>query len=151
LAARLPDTLRDGQVGNGTSAASAVAHAGRPPCQRHCRTLATLLVMQGVLMLLGNLPLRAEAALDGDRRGAVALQCRLAGGAWQPCQMQVERVGSHWWLLIGGQKLEFRHDGRGQVTMQRGNGDWRQVDSRWGDDASLCWDGVCARGDIPLD
>jgi hypothetical protein len=25
------------------------------------------------------------------------------------------------------------------------------VSSRWEDRNSLCWDGVCARGDIPLD
>jgi hypothetical protein len=25
------------------------------------------------------------------------------------------------------------------------------VNSRWIESSSLCWDGVCARGDIPLD
>lgn len=128
-----------------------MANAGRLPSLAHGPILAGLLVVQTLLTLVSSQSMRAEAAPDADRRGTVALQCRLAGGAWQPCQMQVERVGSHWWLLIGGQRLEFRHDGRGQVTMQQGNGDWRQVDSSWGEDASLCWNGVCARGDIPLD
>jgi hypothetical protein len=128
-----------------------VANAGRLPYLAHCRSLVGLLVVQTLLVLVASQPMRAEATADADRRGTVALQCRLGGGTWQPCQMQVERVGSHWWLLIGGQRLEFRHDGRGQVTMQQGNGDWRQVDSRWGEDASLCWNGVCAKGNIPLD
>jgi hypothetical protein len=25
------------------------------------------------------------------------------------------------------------------------------VSSRWDDQNKLCWDGICARGDIPLD
>lgn len=113
--------------------------------------LRAVVVVQAVLPLLITAPLRAEAAPEAGRPGTIALECRLPPGPWQPCQMQVERVGAHWWLLIGDQRLEFRHDGRGQVTMQRGKENWRQVDSRWGDDASLCWDGVCARGEIPLD
>jgi len=80
----------------------------------------------------------------------VPLRCRLNQGAWQECQMQVDQVGSHWWLLVGTQKLEFRHDGLGSVTMQHGDGDWLPVSSRW-EDRDLCWNGVCARGEIPLD
>ena len=64
--------------------------------------------------------------------------------------MQVEQVGRHWWLLVGAQKLEFRHDGLGSVTMQDGDGDWLPVSSRWVD-RDLCWNGVCTRGEIPLD
>lgn len=113
--------------------------------------LRAVAVIPTVLPLLIPAPLRAESAPETGRFGTIALECRLASGPWQPCQMKVERLGAHWWLLIGDQRLEFRHDGRGQVTMQRGQENWRQVDSRWGDDASLCWDGVCARGEIPLD
>ena len=89
---------------------------------------------------------------DGERSVVVPLECRLREGAWQPCHMQIEEVGGHWWLLIGDQRLEFRHDGRGSVTMQEHpTGRWQPVSSRWQEDTSLCWDGVCAKGDIPLD
>lgn len=65
--------------------------------------------------------------------------------------MEVVIIGSQWALVVGRQRWEFRHDGRGSVTMQHGADSWRPVSSRWEDRNSLCWDGVCARGDIPLD
>jgi hypothetical protein len=37
------------------------------------------------------------------------------------------------------------------VTMRRDDGPWRQVSSRWEQPGDLCWDGLCARGPIPLD
>lgn len=80
----------------------------------------------------------------------VPLQCRLGDGPWQDCQMRVEELGAHWFLLIGERRIEFRHDGRGAVTMQE-QGRSREVTSRWREDHSLCWDGTCARGEIPLD
>lgn len=83
--------------------------------------------------------------------GLVPLQCRLANGPWQDCQMQVEQVGVHWFLLVGGQRIEFRHDGRGTVRMLQPSGDWQPVNSRWLENSNLCWDGICARGDLPLD
>jgi hypothetical protein len=91
-------------------------------------------------------PLRAEPITR-----EIPLQCRLGNGPWQDCRMRVEQVGSHWWLQVGPQTLEFRHDGRGSVTMQAASSGWRAVESRWEEDTSLCWDGVCARGEIPLD
>jgi hypothetical protein len=83
--------------------------------------------------------------------GLISLECRLADGPWQTCQMQVDQLGAHWYLLVGGERIEFRHDGHGKVTMLRPSGGWRPVNSRWLEDTSLCWDGVCAKGDIPLD
>jgi hypothetical protein len=80
----------------------------------------------------------------------IPLECRLGDGPWQACRMEVEQVGAHWFLLIGERRIEFRHDGRGAVTMQE-QGHSRAVNSRWLEDRSLCWDGTCARGDIPLD
>lgn len=79
------------------------------------------------------------------------LQCRLAGGPWRPCQMEVQDVGVHWVLRIGEQRIEFRHSGDGAVRMQKEAGPWQSVTATWQADASLCWDGVCAKGDIPLD
>ena len=94
----------------------------------------------------------ACAALQADSLpGQVSLQCRLADGPWQDCHMQVEKLGLHWFLLVGGQRIEFRHDGRGKVTMLKPSGGWQPVHSRWVENTDLCWDGVCARGDIPLD
>jgi hypothetical protein len=44
-----------------------------------------------------------------------------------------------------------RLDQRGSLRMQEPGSRWREVDSRWIESSSLCWDGICARGDIPLD
>ena len=112
-----------------------------------------------VLLLSLALPLAAQRAPAAAQRTpalaqegpAVELQCRVGGGAWQPCRMQVESLGERWWLIVADQRFGFRHDGRGGVTMQAGSSAWRPVDARWQNDASLCWNGVCARGDIPLD
>jgi hypothetical protein len=52
---------------------------------------------------------------------------------------------------VGNQRIDFRHDGRGSVQMQRGGRGWQPVRAHWHDDTSLCWDGVCAKGDLPLD
>ncbi len=106
-------------------------------------------LLAGALML--SLAMACAALQAQPLTGLVPLECRLNEGPWQTCQMQVEEIGAHWFLLVGGQRIEFRHDGRGSVTMQRDPGVWRPVSSRWQEDTSLCWDGVCARGDIPLD
>ncbi len=79
------------------------------------------------------------------------LECRLGDGPWQACWMEVIEVGRHWVLRIGHRHLEFRHDGRGVLRMQRDGGPWRTVTGRWQQPGDLCWDGLCARGDIPLD
>ena len=81
----------------------------------------------------------------------VPLQCRLAAGAWQNCTMRVDRLGEHWWLELGRRRIEFRHDGHGGMAMRWPGGPWKPVNSRWNSDGSLCWDGICARGAIPLD
>jgi hypothetical protein len=35
--------------------------------------------------------------------------------------------------------------------MQHHGSGWRPVTAHWHDDTNLCWDGICARGDLPLD
>lgn len=82
---------------------------------------------------------------------AAVLQCRLGNGPWQPCRMEVQDVGLRWALRIGEQRIEFRHSGDGTVRMQKGAGPWQPVTATWQPDTSLCWDGICAKGDIPLD
>jgi hypothetical protein len=90
------------------------------------------------------LPVRAEAV-------QVPLRCRIQGGSWQPCRMTIERIGEHWWLEVGNERLEFRSDGRGQVTLNDGKGQARQVVPAWSEEQALCWDGVCSLGSFPLD
>lgn len=102
-----------------------------------------------------RLTLLFAAALSLQPAGAepmrVPLECRLAGGPWQACTMTIEQVGAHWWLDVGQERLEFRSDGRGAVSLRAGSGSTRAVLPAWNQEQALCWDGVCARGDIPLD
>lgn len=93
----------------------------------------------------------AAEADAADGAGAPQLECRLQAGPWQRCRMEVEQLGSRWWLVVGDQRIGFRHDGRGSVRMQWEGGAWQPVTARWDKDTNLCWDGVCARGDLPLD
>ncbi|MEB3200042.1 MAG: hypothetical protein VKK62_05910 [Synechococcaceae cyanobacterium] len=102
-----------------------------------------MLALSGLLS--GNDP-----ALAAEQR-MFPLQCRLGNGPWTACAMEVEQIGLEWQLVIGGRRIRFRHDPRGPLRMQEPGRDWRSVDSRWEDSRDLCWDGVCARGDIPLD
>ncbi len=81
----------------------------------------------------------------------VPLRCRLDGGPWRDCVMVVERLGEAWQLLLGSEQFGFQHDGSGQVQMRRGQARWLPVQARWTADAALCWDGLCAQGNIPLD
>jgi hypothetical protein len=99
----------------------------------------------GALLLLATsgLPLLAEPV-------GIPLECRLKTGPWRPCTMLVEQVGLHWWLVVDDVRYEFEHDGKGTMRLRDGGG-WRRVNSHWAEDMSLCWNGLCARGDIPLD
>jgi hypothetical protein len=103
------------------------------------------------LLLAGTVSGRAAPERGGSEPSGIALECRRGKGPWRRCRMQVREVGAHWFLQIGAERLEFRHDGSGTVRMHSDREGWRQVHSHWGEDTSLCWDGVCARGDIPLD
>jgi hypothetical protein len=102
-----------------------------------------LAVLVGALSL-SPLPVRSEP-------GRFPVRCRLDQGPWRPCVMTVEAVGERWRIELNDQRLEFRHDGRGLVEMQGPSDGWRAVNSRWSDDQALCWDGVCAQGQFPLD
>jgi hypothetical protein len=93
----------------------------------------------------------ADGVHGGQETFNVPLRCQVNGGAWRDCQMVVEQVGALWQLVLGAERYGFAHDGRGLVRMRRGEGAWMTVEARWTADAALCWDGLCARGDIPLD
>lgn len=92
-----------------------------------------------------------SCALGSAAAIPATLQCRLADGPWQRCRMIVAADGLAWTLELAGESIHFRHDGRGMVSMERQDQRGRHVQPRWLADASLCWDGVCARGAIPLD
>lgn len=105
-----------------------------------------------LLALLAMVQLWAPSARSQHPIETIPLQCRLAAGPWQRCTMRIERVGEHWWLELPGERLEFRHNGSGQITVQRESGSVQQVQGRWDQaSAALCWDGICALGSIPLD
>jgi len=111
------------------------------------RPLLLVLVAVGQLMAATA----ASAVLSQPNPQTIPLECRVGKGPWQACRLEVVALGSQWALLVGGQRWEFRHDGHGRVTMQQGTDSWRPVSSHWEDRNNLCWDGLCARGDIPLD
>ncbi len=56
----------------------------------------------------------------------------------------------HWTIEFGPRRIEFRQDGTGMVQM-RASAAWIPVESTWIAGPALCWNGVCAQGDIPLD
>jgi hypothetical protein len=64
--------------------------------------------------------------------------------------MEIQIPGGQWVVVVAGERIEFRHDGSGRIRMGR-QGVWQEVTPRWLEDRSLCWDGVCVRGAIPLD
>lgn len=100
------------------------------------------------LVLAPLLPLaqaRAEANLQ------VPLECQLNQGSWEPCTLTIEQMGEHWWLQIGAQRLDFHSDGRGSVTLSADGSRPRAVQPIWTAQQALCWDGVCTKGDLPLD
>jgi hypothetical protein len=112
------------------------------------RRSLVLVLLAGVSIAPGR---SALEALPQPSSQTIPLECWVGQGPWQACRMEVVAIGSQWALVVGSQRWDFRHDGRGKVTMQQGTGSWRPVSSRWDDQNKLCWDGICARGDIPLD
>lgn len=105
--------------------------------------------------LVGPGVLAGQEGLGGGGKPGLAepveLQCRLGDGPWQNCQMRVVALGLSWRLLVNGEQIGFQHDGKGNVQMQRARGSWEPVQAKWNAEAALCWNGVCARGDLPLD
>ena len=98
-----------------------------------------------VLLLLGS-------AGGGMSAEAVSMRCRIGEQAWSPCRMVAASPGERWTLTWDQQRVEFVHDGSGQMMMRVAQGeDWLRVHPFWTVDRSLCWGAVCASGAIPLD
>ncbi len=95
--------------------------------------------------LLAMADARAQSALS------LPLECQLRQGHWQPCTLTIQQMGEHWWLQIGEQRLVFRSNGRGEITLSDPAGVTRTVQPIWTAQRELCWDGVCTKGDFPLD
>ncbi|MFN9644875.1 MAG: hypothetical protein ACK6BG_07110 [Cyanobacteriota bacterium] len=104
-------------------------------------------------MVLGLASLVSWADLSPPVRGQgppVSLDCRVGGGPWTACRMEIQDPGRIWTLVVGRRRYSFQHDGTGRMRMTV-DGRWKDVTPRWDSDGSLCWDGLCARGEIPLD
>ena len=96
------------------------------------------------------------AALGAQARAestaAISMECRHAHQVWSPCNVVSEQPGARWELAFNDQIVRFQHDGSGTIEMQIGEQSaWTKVQGRWTPDGSLCWNTVCARGNIPLD
>ncbi|MCP9916109.1 hypothetical protein [Cyanobium sp. ATX 6F1] len=100
-------------------------------------------------LLAGALVLVAAAAKGAAE--PIPLNCRIAQGPWRACVMTVASPGQQWRLQVGSKRFDFRHDGSGQVILKRPGAPLQVVSSRWIAAQTLCWDGVCARGELPLD
>lgn len=92
----------------------------------------------------------AEPAHPAPIGRRIALECRLGPAPWTPCTLVVAEVGVRWWLLLDGSRYSFQHDGRGRVELRHNGGEAQLVESTWQGEA-LCWNTLCARGDLPLD
>lgn len=96
--------------------------------------------------------LQIVSSADGTSAAAASMRCRIAQQAWSPCRMVASSPGERWVLTWNQQRVEFVHDGSGQMMMRVGEGeDWREVQPFLTADHSLCWGSVCAAGDVPLD
>lgn len=108
-------------------------------------------VRKACVLLLGLVSLLRPVCAADMANSEAPLRCRIGRGPWQACRLVVDRDGLSWELTVGAQRIRFRHDGRGSVTMRMGPHLWQPVEARWIAEAVLCWDGVCAQGPIPLD
>ena len=109
--------------------------------------MAALCCATGSLLAV---PARSQPQQEAPQQ-QVPLECQLESAGWQPCQLTIEQLGSHWWLEMGGKRFDFHSDGRGGVTLTDSTGARKQVEPVWTAQQALCWDGVCAKGDLPLD
>ena len=103
------------------------------------------------VLVLASMALAAQASAQAREPFSVPLECQLESGGWHPCTMTVERIGEHWWLQVGQRRLDFRHDGQGRIELHEGSGPPREVSPSWSSQQALCWDGVCTKGNLPLD
>ena len=105
------------------------------PLQRVAQTVSVFQIQfwTAVLLLIGSSAGASSAA-------AATVRCRIDQQAWSPCRMVAARPGERWVLIWKQQRVEFVHDGTGQMRMRFGQGEgWREVQTFWTADHSLCW------------
>ena len=96
----------------------------------------------------------AGLGLAAPAKPAVSLpvECKQQDQVWQHCRYESDQPGKSWRLAFDDKTVRFHHDGSGLMKMQlNDNGDWTAVQARWIAEQTLCWNNVCARGEIPLD
>ena len=105
-------------------------------------------VSQASVLLAAGLGLAAPA----QPAVSVPVECRQQHQSWQDCRYESDQPGTSWQLAFENTTVRFHHDGSGRMKMQRnGNSNWTGVQARWVAERTLCWNDICARGEIPLD
>ena len=111
----------------------------------HRVSLFHIKLWTAALLMIGS-------SAGGMSVAAASMRCRIGQQAWSPCRMVAASPGQRWVLTWDQQRVEFVHDGTGQMMMRVGqNQAWLQVQPSWTADRSLCWGAVCANGAIPLE
>ena len=83
---------------------------------------------------------------------SVPIECRQQHQERLNCRYESDQPGRSWQLAFENKTVRFHHDGSGHMKMQlNNNGNWTGVQARWIAERTLCWNDVCARGEIPLD
>ena len=120
----------------------------RSPCRQRAAQRVSLFHIKlwtAALLMIGS-------SASGTSVAAASMRCRIGQQAWSPCRMVAASPGQRWVLTWDQQRVEFVHDGTGQMMMRVGqNQAWLQVQPSWTADRSLCWGAVCAHGAIPLE
>ena len=116
-------------------------------CHRAAQEVSVFRIQHwtALLLLIGS-------SAGGMSAEASSMLCRIGQQAWSPCRMVAASPGQRWVLTWDQQRVEFVHDGTGQMMMRVAQGEaWLQVQPFWTADRSLCWGAVCATGAIPLE
>ena len=120
--------------------------------EESCRQRAVQRVSVFHIKLWTAALLMIGSSVGGTSVAAASMRCRIGQQAWSPCRMVAATPGQRWVLTWDQQRVEFVHDGTGQMMMRVGqNQAWLQVQPSWTADRSLCWGAVCAHGAIPLE
>ena len=83
---------------------------------------------------------------------SVSMECRRQHQDWRICRFESDQQGASWQLAFEDRTVRFRHDGSGRMRMQLNDDSaWTSVQPRWIAERTLCWNEICARGEIPLD
>ena len=88
---------------------------GSSPVRINQQLRRSLLLLVLMAAVQPNAGAEVRAAVPTPTPLAIPLECRLEQGLWRPCSMEVVTIGSQWALVVGAQRWEFRHNGRGKI------------------------------------